>query len=615
MSQVRRNRSIGRLGQFTSLVDVPTVPEDLTAISDEDLGTLHAELDRHYQAERAACATLEAVSALQPTVNALAATLAETARRYAAVEPVAVPGDVAAALAALDATLAPEPVAPIAPAPAAAVAPVPVAVAPPAPPADPPAAPAAADAPVTEPVVAAAPRVAVTSEPTPLPPLPSAGGRGPNVSTVAPLRPAMTITAAGEIPGYTSGQSMGDIDAVGQAIFEKRAAIGRPGPGVGSDLITVASVHLDYPEERHLRSTDSLRVIQDKVDGVTSLEAITAAGGLCAPVEPYYDIMTIAEATRPVQAGLATYQADRGGIRLIPPPQFSDAAGAIGFITAAQDAAALGGNAGQIAAATKPCLHVTCPGVVEYDTAAITRCLEFGNLTAKTYPEQVGAWVKLAAAQWARKAETALIDGIAAKSTQVTLASTAGAARDIVSGIIKAAAYYRNRNRTNPDLALRVMLPAWVIDLMIVDLTKGSGYEVEYFAMARQQIAAALAEVNVNVTFYLDSGTGKGQLINSGNVITAGAMCAFPSTVVWYMFSEGSFLFLDTGQLDLGVVRDASLNSLNNYRLFAESWETVAFVGVESLEGTQSVVANGTFAGPAYGSTTIGSPQAIPSTY
>lgn len=45
--------------------------------------------------------------------------------------------------------------------------------------------------------------------------------------------------------------------------------------------------------------------------------------------------------------------------------------------------------------------------------------------------------------------------------------------------------------------------------------------------------------------------------------------------VVWYLFPEGTFSRADAGTLDLGVVRDSTLNSTNDYRYFAESWEAI----------------------------------------
>ena len=66
----------------------------------------------------------------------------------------------------------------------------------------------------------------------------------------------------------------------------------------------------------------------------------------------------------------------------------------------------------------------------------------------------------------------------------------------------------------------------------------------------------------------------------------------------WALFPEGSFLFLDGGVLELGIVRDSVLNAENQFQIFGESFENVAFVGIESLWITTTVCPSGTVAAP-----------------
>ncbi len=56
-------------------------------------------------------------------------------------------------------------------------------------------------------------------------------------------------------------------------------------------------------------------------------------------------------------------------------------------------------------------------------------------------------------------------------------------------------------------------------------------------------------------------------------------------------------IFLDGGTLDLGLVRDATLASTNDAVMFAESFESAAKVGVESLAVTATVRPDGAVAG------------------
>jgi hypothetical protein len=53
-------------------------------------------------------------------------------------------------------------------------------------------------------------------------------------------------------------------------------------------------------------------------------------------------------------------------------------------------------------------------------------------------------------------------------------------------------------------------------------------------------------------------------------------MKAFPTKLVWNLFPEGAIQFLDGGRLDLGVVRDSTLDATNDYETFVETFEGLA---------------------------------------
>lgn len=75
---------------------------------------------------------------------------------------------------------------------------------------------------------------------------------------------------------------------------------------------------------------------------------------------------------------------------------------------------------------------------------------------------------------------------------------------------------------------------------------------------------------------------------------TAGqSIPGFPDQIDSVLYPSGSWLFLDGGTLDLGLVRDSELNSRNRYRQFSETFEGAAFRGVESLRLVMSVQPNG----------------------
>jgi hypothetical protein len=71
----------------------------------------------------------------------------------------------------------------------------------------------------------------------------------------------------------------------------------------------------------------------------------------------------------------------------------------------------------------------------------------------------------------------------------------------------------------------------------------------------------------------------------------------FPDQIDSLLFTSGSWLFLDGGNLDLGLVRDSTLNDRNRYRQFMETFEGAAFRGIESLRMVMTVQPTGQTSG------------------
>lgn len=430
---------------------------------------------------------------------------------------------------------------------------------------------------VAEPVLAGGSLPAAGKKKAPLP------APTPERQPLEELKPTASIVASAGISGIREGAELDRI-SLAQAIIKRREASVSTPNGVEEKAI-VASVNFGemFPEERKLNGEAA---DQEKIQAVVAPEAITAAGGLCAPVTPYYDLANVSTTARPVRDALAGFVASRGGLRFAAVPTLVDvdvsgSDAAVGIRTAAQDAA--GGTSAQ-----KSCQIVACPDFEEALLSMIYHCVQFGNLNSRAWPEQVAQFNDLVMAAHARVAETALLDGIASYSTGVTSAKVYGATNSLLYTILRAAAGMRSRHRMAPGTRLRVLMPAWTADLLVADLVNSEFERFEYTVTGVEQLLSSLGAVNV--TWYLDQATGTGQIFGAQGT---GPVLDFPDTVVWFIFPEGSFLFLDGGTLELGIVRDSTLNNTNDYRIFGESFEQVAFVGVESLEVTSTVCPTG----------------------
>ena len=388
-------------------------------------------------------------------------------------------------------------------------------------------------------------------------------------ASVAPV----AITAGADIPGYTAGSPMNNMIDVASA-FEKRIhALRRVNGGDGEQHI-VASIATQYPESRTL--TTDAESNWAKVQAVTGPEALVASGGHSTPFEVKYDIFGLGTTARPLRDALPKFQADRGGIRFVTPPVLSSYANAVGIWTAANDSAETPNPAAKLS------LTVTAAGENTVATDAVTLQLQFGNLMTRAYPELIARHNELGLIQHAREAEGQILTRLTALSTAVTSTSLIGVARDFLVQLGRAAANYRGRHRLEADAPLRVIAPYWIKDAMAADLAIAMPGDSTLSAYG--EIDAYIASRNINITYHIDAFSD-----SQG----AAAMNEFADTFVWYMFAEGTFLFLDGGTLDLGVIRDSTLVGTNDYKMFVETFEGVAKVGVESLVVTSTISVNG----------------------
>jgi len=399
-----------------------------------------------------------------------------------------------------------------------------------------------------------------------------------NIEVPADRRPVaqvsaapVAITAGADIPGYTAGSTLTDMNAVAEAFSKRIHALRRVNGGDGEQHI-VASVTTQYPEERTL--TQDAEANRAKIQAVTGPEALVASGGHSAPYEVKYDIFGLGTTARPLKDALPKFQADRGGIRFVTPPVLSSYGNAVGIWTNVIDTAP--------GTETKSSLTVSAAAEETVATDAVTLQLQFGNLMTRAYPELIARHNELGLIQHAREAEGQILTRLTALSTAVTSTSLIGLARDFLVQLGRAAANYRGRHRLEADAPLRVIAPAWVKDAMAADLALAMPGDNTLNAYA--EIDGYIASRGINMTWHIDSFT---------NTQSGGAMNEFADTFVWYIFAEGTFLFLDGGTLDLGVIRDSTLVGTNDYKMFVETFEGVAKVGVESLKVTSTISVNG----------------------
>lgn len=405
--------------------------------------------------------------------------------------------------------------------------------------------------------------------------------RGDSGRTTAPL------VASANVPGAQMGARLDTPQALGLAFADTLEAMGSMVMRDGM-RIPVAQARIQFPDGAMLSQFD-VRANEQLLRRYTGPQAITASGGVDAPPVPRYDLPMFGTDARPVRDMLPRFGSERGGAIIPGALLLDDVDGAATVWTEAMDRAAANDPS-----VRKPCLRLEAGEDTTVLPYAIVQCLEIGNWNARTWPERVTRFTEKAGQWTARMAESRLLTRIGQLSTQVTVGQLLGTASDTLTALDRAGAQMRSRHRLDPNQQLRWAGPAWLRDEIRADKARQmpGGTTDERLAIADAQIDAWFSARRITPTWFLDG--------ESGQVYGAqpdGALLGWKPNVVSYLYPEGSFIYVDGGGLDLGVVRDSTLNSRNDFQLFAETWEEVAFIGPESLRLSMTLVPDGSTAG------------------
>lgn len=402
----------------------------------------------------------------------------------------------------------------------------------------------------------------------------------------APQADAAPITAAAGVPGYVAGGRIRDHRDGGAAILAMVDAF-RAGGGVLNtpvlhQVLDMAQVPADRLLTRDAQENDR-KILQSQAP-----DAIAAAGGFCAPFPVNYDVPGVGVDDRPVKDALNNFAADRGGVRLMEPVKLEELEGSTTIWTAANDA-----DPGSDGPSTKPVLVVECGDEREFEVYGIPQALEFKNFSVRNHPERQAAIMRMAGVHAARVAETKMLTDIGAGSTQVSIGEGLSATRDILTGIDRISAARRSHYRLGDRLPLRRLAPFWERDLIRADLARElPGSTAERLAVADAQIDEFFRVRNINNTYVFDGESGQ-VFGEQGDGPAAG----WPGSIVSYLFVEGTWLALDGGTFNLGVIRDTEMAKRNKFQVWAELVEGTAFQGIWSDRVVHDVCPSGTTSG------------------
>lgn len=465
------------------------------------------------------------------------------------------------------------------------------------------------------------------------PPIGSIGRQAPEQPSRQAPQPTVAITAAADVSGFTAGGTV-EPTQVGQAFSNRMRSLSaiasRHGNGEQVPVVTLTASGV--PDERRLLRNDWAGNTR-RMDQVTSRTAITAAGGLCAPLAIDYSYGTIGVQDRPIRDSLPGFQAERGGIQyrrdLSPVTDTSATGPRSATDTWSMDDDVAAADPDVTPPKTKGLWVVDCPDTETAEVEALTLQLEFSNVTSRFDPETLQANTDAAMIWHARFAEQYLLEKLQTLSKTMTSGQVLGATRDLLVTLDKVQAYYRSVHRLNANIQLRAILPMWAKALMRADITRAMSFSLETLNVTDSVIDAWFGSRNVTPVWHLDGGDEQAAVEYSAGPPEVSAVPGieaqqyvlaepsaqgltvpnFPAQVDFLLHAEGHFTHLDGGTLDLGIVRDSDLIERNRYRQFSETWEGVAARGVEALRVVADVLPTGGMSGtvePASAGTTVG---------
>lgn len=384
----------------------------------------------------------------------------------------------------------------------------------------------------------------------------------PDPQVAAQSQQTMVIVAP-DVPNHVAGRPLDDLEALANAVHRRAKTLSNP-----SGNCTVATIRQDFPIvlDREAGPDEIWNVVNASRDPAN----LVAAGGWCAPSTIIYDFFNVVCDDGMVD--LPTVGVTRGGIRFPTSPSIADTLDDIWLWTQANDIAATGGTP------TKPCVRVPCPSFNEEILDCHGLCVTAGNLTEAAYPELIRNYLRLVMSAHRHVINQRLIADMVALSVAVT---GGPAAQPITTNLLGAiglqAVDYRERYRMCENDPLEIVLPRWTKEAIRSDVAKRTGVE-NMLAVSDAQMMDWFNQRMVRVQFVSDWQLGSGDDPGQSTPRTA-----WPSDVQFMLYAAGTFIRGNGLDLDLGVVRDSTLNATNDHTAaWTEECMLVARVGHES---------------------------------
>lgn len=409
----------------------------------------------------------------------------------------------------------------------------------------------------------------------------------------APAAAQLAVTAAVDIPGLARNDDLSNLDSLANAFYKRARSMSVTNGSPQEQLVATIRNEFEYTIDDRT-TPGQVDELFKRLTSRDKQQSLVAGGGWCAPSEIRYEFFNIACTSGLID--LPTFGVSRGGIRYPTSPSIADAFSTTGlapFAVAFTNASIpwLWTETDDQAAATgvsprKPTLRVPCPSFNERRLECYGITVTAGNLTDDAYPEATQNFLKLVLAAHAHAQNTRIISTMTGLATAAVSTGSYGvtgqpAFNAILGGVDLAAVDYREKYGMCDDDVLEVVMPMWVPEVIRADLMHRR--DPEWASVTEATISSWFSDRGVRVQFVDDYQVrGAGQFGNSST-----AMTAWPTTVTYMIYAAGTFMLGNGLSLDLGVVRDSTLNAANDHTAaWSEECHLVAMVGHEARQYT-----------------------------
>ena len=403
------------------------------------------------------------------------------------------------------------------------------------------------------------PEATVESEPVPVEPekelVTAAATRTPALSAIASRAPrprvdskrtaTIAVTASADLPGVKPGSNL-TMEQLSEAMHDRARTLSDDGKRA-----PVARIEIPHTHRLGTDPTANARTIEDLI-GQPDATALVASGGWCAPSQPLFELFDLGPDTSDLfdLPGLGTDI--RAGVLVPSFYTMADAEDALWTWTEADDiAAAVDGGP------TKPCLKIPCPTWTEARLEAEGLCVTHGNLSDRAWPELTKQFLSIVMGAHQRRISSAKIAKVLNGLTVVAPGAgmtPSDAAGDLLNVVTLAAADMRSQYRVGKSRSIDVLFPAWVREVLRSTMAM------------RQGIYDAMNVSDAQVTSWLSARGIRAQFTPDWQPLYGAAPAtAWPANVTFAMWFTGAYVSIDGGSIDLGVVRDSTLNETNDF--------------------------------------------------